>query len=146
MADLTFPSVEWCRAMAAALHADPTVHAALAEFGPFTGGAVVERGAGLARDFCVLARVVPGQPPVLEFPDDEDELEEAEPDYLAHVPHALARQLLQDALRGQIPDPVQFLLSGRVQLAGDVQRIVRVAPRHPTAGRAALKTVPTRFL
>jgi len=146
MSALVFPTREWCLAIAQALHADPSVHAALAEFGPFVGGAVIERGDGLKRDFCVLVRAAPGKPPVLEFPDDEDELEELEPEYLAWIPHKLARELLEQVQSGKTPDPVQLLLSGRVRLQGDVQRVVKVAPRHPTAGVTALRSVPTQLL
>ena len=141
-----FPSREWCVATAKALHADPTVQAALAEFGAFTSGAVIERGDGLKSDFCILARLAPAKEPVLEFPDDEDELEEAGPDYLAWIPHKLARDLLEAVQSGQTPDPVQLVLSGRFKLVGDVQRLVKVAPRHPNAGVVALRSVPTRTL
>ena len=143
---LTFPSKEWCLAAAQALHVDPTVQAALAEFGPFTAGAVIERGDGLARDFCVLTRAAPGLPPKLDFLDDEDELEEHAPDYLAWIPHRLVRELLEQVMAGQTPDPLQLVLSGRVKVQGDMKRVVRVAPRHPTAGVAALRSVPTRLL
>src|SRR4051794_30762478 len=95
-----FPSPEWCEAAAAALHDDPSVQAALADFGPVVTGIVVERGAGLQSDFCVLARVAPGKPAALSFPDDEDELEDLQPDYIAWAPHALCRSLLGAAMRG----------------------------------------------
>src|SRR5205823_3915859 len=82
------------------------VQAAIAEFGPVVAGIVVERGAGLRSDFCVLARIAPGKPASLSFPDDEDELEELSPDYIAWAPHALCRSLLGAAMRGERPDPL----------------------------------------
>ncbi|GAC1338193.1 MAG: hypothetical protein NVSMB23_05610 [Myxococcales bacterium] len=140
---LRFPSEEWCSAVAAALHGDPEVRAAVAAFGAFTAGVVVQRGPALSQDFCVLARIVPGADPVLSFPDDEDELEELEPDYLAWAPVALCRELLAAALGGAPVDPLKLILSGRIKLKGDLQRIVRAAGKHPGHGLAALRSVPT---
>ena len=143
---LLFPSKEWCRAAAVALQADPTVQAAVAEFGAFTAGTVIVRGDGLASDFCLLAKVVPGEEPVITFCDDEDELEEHQPDYLGWVPHKLARDLLRTAQAGQTPDPLKLLTSGQVKLEGDLARIVRIAGRHQNAGLAAIRSIPTRTL
>jgi hypothetical protein len=77
---LLFPSQAWCEAAARALLGDEQVQLALLEFGPVTAGIVVERGDGLASDFCLLARLRPRAAANLDFPDDEDELEELEPD------------------------------------------------------------------
>jgi hypothetical protein len=140
-----FPSREWCLAAAAALHGDPEVEAALADFGQVVTGVVVERGAGLRNDFCVLARAAPGRPAELSFPDDEDELAELQPDYIAWAPHALCRVLLGAALRGERPDPLRAILERKVRLQGDLQRLVKHAARHPGAGIDALRRVPTRF-
>jgi hypothetical protein len=119
--------------------------AAVADFGAVAAGAVIEKGDGLARDFCVLARIAPGRPPELIFCDDEDELEELEPDYLARVPHALCRELLEAAFAGKPVDPLQLVFQRRIRLEGDLQRIVRAAGRHQGAGLGALRAVPTRF-
>ena len=143
---LLFPSKEWCRAAAVALQADPTVQAAVAEFGAFTSGTVIEKGDGLEGDFCLLVAVAPGEVPRLTFCDDEDELEEHEPDYLGHVPHKLVRDLLRAAQGGQAPDPLKLLTSGQVQIKGDLARIVRVVGRHQNAGLAAIRSIPTRTL
>ena len=56
---LTFPSREWCEAAARAMAADPSVQAALRDFGPVVAGVVITRKGG---DFCVLARIAPGRP------------------------------------------------------------------------------------
>jgi hypothetical protein len=140
-----FPSREWCVAAAKALHDDAEWQAALADFGANVTGIVVERGAGLRSDFCVLARLAPGKPAALRFPDDEDELEELRPDYIAWAPHALCRSLLGAALRGERPDPLRPILERKVRLRGDLQRVVKHAGRHPGAGIDALRRVPTRF-
>jgi hypothetical protein len=142
-APLEFPSKEWCRAAAAALHSDPAVRAAVADFGPVAAGVVVQRGPGLASDFCVLARIEGDGPPGLSFPDDEDELEELGPDYVAWVPVELCRELLREALAGRSPDPLQLVLARRIRVQGDLQRLVRAAGRHAATGVAALRTVPT---
>ena len=88
---LTFPSQAWCEAAALALHGDASARAALADFGAVVAGVVVERGDGLPSDFCVVARCEPGKPAELSFPEDEDELEELEPDYIAWASHGLCK-------------------------------------------------------
>jgi hypothetical protein len=142
---LRFPSKEWWSAVAEALQVDPEVRAAVAEFGAFAAGAVVQRGPGLERDFCVLLRIAPEAPPVLSFPDDEDELEDLAPDYIAWAPYTLCRDLLEAALAGKQVDPLKLVLSGRIKLQGDLQRIVRAAGRHPGRGLAALRSVATEL-
>ena len=143
---MRFPSREWCEAAGAALAKDPDVVAAVADFGPVVAGAVITRGAGLSRDFCVLARVEPGKPFQLRFPEDEDELEELEPDYICWVPYELCRSLLRSALSGGHPDPLKALLAGEMKLQGDLQRVVRHAGRHQGAGAATLRALPTEFV
>ncbi len=143
---MIFPSEEWCEAAARALHKDPAVQAALADFGAVVAGVVIEKGDGLASDFCVLARVVPGKPPQLSFPEDEDELEELSPDYIAWASHALCKQLLRAALAGERADPLKAILERRMRLKGDLSRIVRQAGRHEGAGRDAIRSLPTELL
>ena len=142
---MLFPSREWCLAAADALHGDASVQAAIADFGPVVTGIVVERGSGLPNDFCVLARIAPGKAPTLSFPDDEDELEDLHPDYVAWAPHALCRSLLGAAMRGERPDPLRAILERKVRLKGDLQRLVKHAGRHQGAGLDALRGLPTRF-
>jgi hypothetical protein len=142
---LLFPSQAWCEAAARSLLADDEVQVALSDFGPVTAGIVVERGEGLPGDFCLLARLRPGAPAELRFPDDEDELEELEPDYVAWAPHSLCKQLLRAALSGGRPDPLRAIVERKVRLRGDLQRLVKHAGRHRGAGLDAIRTVPTRF-
>lgn len=142
---LLFPSQAWCEAAARALLADEQVQLALVEFGPVTAGIVVERGDGLESDFCLLARLRPRAAADLVFPDDEDELEELEPDYIAWAPHSLCKELLRAALAGGRPDPLRAVLERRVRLRGDLERLVKHAGRHRGAGLDAIRTVPTRF-
>jgi hypothetical protein len=143
---MLFPSREWCEAAVAALARDPGVIAAVADFGPVLAGAVITRGGGLDEDFCVLARVEPGKPTQLRFPEDEDELEELEPDYICWAPYELCRSLLQSALAGGHPDPLKALLSGKMKLQGDLQRVVKHAGRHQGAGGDTLRALPTEFV
>jgi hypothetical protein len=145
-AALVFPSEEWARALNQALSADAGVQAALAEFGPFTAGAILEKGAGLQSDFCVFIDAAPGREARLTFCEDEDELDDLHPNYLATAPHALVRDLLRKALAGEVPDPLQLLTSGKAKLKGDLARIVKVAGRHPNAGLSALRSLPTATL
>jgi hypothetical protein len=139
---MRFPSREWFEAAAAALSKDPSVQAAAADFGAVLAGVVFQKGAGLDSDFCVLARIEPGKPPQLRFPEDEDELEELEPDYIAWIPYALFRKLARDAK----PDPLKAILQGQIKLKGDLQRLVKHAGKHQGAGAGTLRTLPTEFV
>ena len=143
---MIFPSREWCEAAAAAMLRDPAVDAALEEFGLVSAGIVIVRGGKLRSDFCVLARFQPGRDARLEYPEDEDELEELGPDYIAWAPYALCKQMLQRAFAGENPDPLQAILTRKVRLQGDLQRLVRHAGRHRGAGLDALRALPTEFV
>jgi hypothetical protein len=143
---MRFPSREWCEAVAAALLKEPAVIAALADFGAVVAGIVIERGAGLASDFCILARIQPGRKVKLSYPQDEDELEEYEPDYIARAPYPLCRALLETAFAGERPDPLRAILERKVRLRGDLARLVRQSGRHQGAGLAALRAIPTEFV
>jgi hypothetical protein len=143
---MKFPSREWCEAAAAAMLRDRAVIAAIADFGPVVAGVVIERGGRLRTDFCVLARLQPGRPARLSYPDDEDELEELEPDYIAWAPYALCRKLLQQAIAGERPDPVRAILERKVRLRGDLEKLLKHASRHQAAGLGAIRAVPTEFV
>ncbi len=132
---MKFLSREWCEAVAAAMLRDREVIDAIAEFGPVVAGVVIDR-------VCVLARIRPGEPVALSFPEDEDELEEYEPDYIAWAPHQLCVSLLQQAR----PDPLKAILEGKVRIQGDLERLLRHAGRHRGAGLDALRSVPTEFV
>ena len=142
----TFPSREWCEAAAGALHHDPAVQAVVADFGPVVAGVVVERGDGLESDFCVLARLAPGKAAQLSYPEDEDELEELEPDYIAWASHGLCKQLLRAAMAGERADPLRAILERKVRLKGDLSRVVRLAGKHEGAGLHAIRSLHTRLL
>jgi len=141
-----FPSRAWCEAAAEAMLRDPAVIAAIKDFGTVVAGLVVERGGGLASDFCLLARIEPGVPVKLSWPDDEDELEEFEPDYIGWASYALCKQLLEETIAGQRPDPLRAILERKVRLKGDLERLVRHAGRHRGAGLDAIRGVPTEFV
>ena len=143
---MRFPSREWCEAAASAMLRHPAAIRAIADFGPVLAGVVIERGDGLDSDFCLLARIEPGRPPALSFPQDEDELEEFEPDYVAWAPYALCRTLLGEAFAGRRPDPLRAILERKVRLKGDLQRLLKHAGRHQGAGLDALRAVLTEFV
>ncbi len=143
---MLFPSRAWCEAAAEAMLRDPAVIAAIKDFGTVVAGLVVERGGGLASDFCLLARIEPGVPVKLSWPDDEDELEEFEPDYIGWASYALCKQLLEETIAGQRPDPLRAILERKVRLKGDLERLVRHAGRHRGAGLDAIRGVPTEFV
>jgi hypothetical protein len=141
-----FPSREWCEAAAAAMLTDPETSAAIADFGPVIAGVVIERGGGLRSDFCVLARIEPGRAFALSYPEDEDELEELGPDYIAWAPYGVCRNLLERTFAGERPDPLRVILERKVRLQGDLERLVRHAGRHRGAGLGALRAVPSEFV
>ena len=143
---MKFPSREWCEAVVAAMLKDPAVIAALADFGAVVAGIVIERGGGLASDFCILARIQPGRKTRLSYPQDEDELEEYEPDYIAWAPYPLCRALLETAFAGGHPDALRAILERKVRLQGDLARLVRQSGRHHGAGLGALRAIPTEFV
>ena len=143
---MKFPSREWWEAATAAMLRDPAVEAAVEEFGAVSAGLVIVRGGPLRADFCVLARIEPGRDARLEYPEDEDELEEYGPDYIAWAPYALCRAVLEQAFAGEAPDPLRVILDRKVRLQGDLQRLVRHSGRHRGAGLDALRAVPTEFV
>ena len=142
---MRFPSREWCGAAAAAMLRDPAVIAAIADFGPVVAGIVISDLPG-GGDFCVLARVEPGQPVKLSYPEDEDELEVYQPDYTNWAPYALCRALLEQARAGQRPDPLRAILERKARLKGDLERLIKHAGRHHGAGLEAIRGVPTEFV
>ena len=136
---MRFPSREWFEAAAAALAQDASVTALIADLGPVVAGLVVS---GLSPEFCVLARIAPGKKTELRFPEDEDELEELEPDYVFRAPVELCKSLL----RAERADLLQMVLAGRIQLSGDLQRLVRLGGKHQGAGAGTLRALPTEFV
>ncbi len=142
---MKFPSREWCEAAALAMLRDQAVIAAIADFGAVVAGLVIEGVPG-SGDFCILARIAPGRPVQLSYPQDEDELEELEPDYIGWAASALIRSLLEANLAGKRPDPLKAILEGKVRLKGDLERLVRHAGRHRGAGLEALRGLPTEFV
>ena len=120
---------------------DPAVIAAIADFGAVVAGLVIEKVPG-GSDFCVLARIAPGKPVQLSYPEDEDEMEELEPDYIGWASYDLCKTLLQQAK----PDPLKMILERKVRLHGDLERLVKHAGRHRGAGLEALHSLPTEFV
>jgi hypothetical protein len=144
---MLFPSREWCEAAAVAMLRDPEVIAAIADFGPVVAGVVIERGVAsrLESDFCVLARIEPGKAVKLSYPEDEDEMEALEPDYIGWASFSLCKELLEKTRAGERPDPLRAILDRRVRLRGDLERLVKHAGKHQGAGLEALRGVPTEF-
>ena len=124
---------------------DPGVVAAIADFGKVVAG-IVLTGLPQGGDFCVLARIEPGKPVLLSYPEDEDELEGYQPDYLSWASYALCKALLQAAQAGQRPDPLRAILERKVRLKGDLERLIKHAGRHQGAGLDAIRSVPTEFV
>ena len=143
---MKFPSPEWCEAAAAAMLGDPLVIPAVADFGAVAAGIVIVRDAGLSDDFCILAHIEPGRNARLMYPEDEDELEDYGPDYIAWAPYTFCRALLEQAFAGDPPDPLRLILERKIRIRGDLERLVKHMGRHRAAGLDALRAIPTEFV
>lgn len=137
-----FPTLDWCRAIADALAADPDAPRALKEWNGRSIGVVIGRDPGLARDFCVFAK--PSATTLtldeLKLCEDEDDLELEEPDYLFRLPFGIAKQLLAKRL-----DPLELLRRGQVRVEGDLQFLIPLGHRYRALGERAAATVATTF-
>lgn len=137
---LLFPSKEWCQAAVQLANRDPQSALAGAGWqGDF--GAVVEAERGkLERHFTVYAVPAGGRISRLEFPPDPDDLEELEPAYLAKAPYSVWKALLQGSMQ-----PVEAVLTSRVQLRGEIQPLLERMKYKGIADRV-LSQLPTRFI
>ncbi len=135
---MRFPSQEWAAALVAALHRQKAMGRARTGL-PADLALVVEADPpALRQAVAVWGRHQAGRIAEWRLLDDEDEILELEPAYVVRAPYRIWKGLLA----GQ--DPVQAALSGRLQVKGDLEALVRRAPfRYVVDG--ALREVPTEF-
>lgn len=135
-----FPSLEWCRALAAELENDPAAAVAAREWGGRSVGVVLRRPP--AREFCVFVRPHPSEPRPLALIEceDEDDLMLEEPDFVFHA----SLELVRDVLAGRA-DPIDVLVRGSVKVEGDLKTLITFGTRHRAIGETVVPRVPTTF-
>lgn len=116
-----FPSMNWCDALVAAIHANP--QSAVAGRG-WKGTLVV---AVLADDaltcpFFVFSKIEDGRVLEIRPLEDEDEIDEVEPDYVAKGGYLAWKRFI----RGEY-DPIEALLQRKIRFEGNLQPIAERA-------------------
>jgi len=115
-----FATRVWIAAAVEALNAQPGLPAALAGLGRDLA-LVIEPSPGFPRPVAVWGRQAGGRIAEWRLLHDEDEILELMPAYVVRAPYRVWKELLSGA------DPVQAALSGRLQVKGDLQALVRQA-------------------
>jgi putative sterol carrier protein len=134
-----FPSLEWCQAVVAAIHADP--QSAVAGKGWKGDLAAVALPEGPLREpFLVYARSAEGRVLELRELEDLDEVDEIEPAYFAKAGYQTWKKLIAGEL-----DPIEALMQRRIELRGDLQPIIERAQFKDLFWRV-LARVPTTFI
>jgi hypothetical protein len=132
-----FGSPAWLAAVVAALGEQPGLEEALRGLAP-TVGLVVDPGPGFPDPLLIFARHEGGRIAEVRALHDEDELLELGPAYVLRAPHAVWKALWCGE------DPVRAALSGRIQVRGDLEALIRKAHHRPLA-EAVRAAVPTEF-
>lgn len=128
----------WCRALVAAIHANP--ESAVAGKGwQGTLAVAVLADDGLATPFFVLSRIQDGHVLDVRELEDEDEIDEVEPDYVAKGGYLTWKRFI----RGDY-DPIEALLQRKIHFEGDLQPIVERAQFKKLFWQT-LAQVPTAF-
>jgi len=114
-----FPSADWCRAALALANQDPELPAALAGFTSDVGVAVLTGASAAPAALVLHLRPQAGQLALVALTSDLDLLDELDGALVARAPYAVWKALLQGTL-----DPIEAVLTRRVQVQGDVQPII----------------------
>jgi hypothetical protein len=134
-----FGTPAWLDAVVAALNAQPGLPAALAGLGKDVAVVVEADPPAWPATVVAWAEHRGGRIARWRFLHDEDELLELEPAYVIRAGYRALRTLLAGG-----DDPVQAALSGRVQVKGDLEALIRRA-HHGQVVEAALAAVPTEL-
>ncbi len=129
-----FPSMEWCEAIVAAIHADPDSARAGKGFSASLTACITGPEA-----FGVFARAEEGRIVGLRALEDLDEADELEADYDARADLATWKSLIRKEF-----DPIEAILKRKVQFRGDLQKIIERAQYKDIFWRVLAK-VPTTF-
>jgi hypothetical protein len=133
-----FGTHEWIEAAVAALHAQPDLARALAGLGRDAAFVVEAEPPAFPRTVAVHGAHEGGRIVGWRLLADADEVLELEPAYVLRAPYGVWKALLRGG------DPVRAVLSGRVQVEGDLEALVRRAGYRYVV-EAALRAVPTEL-
>ena len=133
-----FPSLAWCRALVAAIHANPESAVAGKGWRGTLCVAVLADDA-LREPFFVFSRIEDGRVLEVRPLDDEDEIDELEPDYVAKAGYLTWKRFI----RGDY-DPIEALLQRKIHFAGDLTPIAERA-QFKRLFWETLARVPTAF-
>lgn len=135
---MRFASPEWIEAFVLALGAQPGLAEALEGLGRDAGLVVEAERPAFPETVAVHGEQERGRIVRWRILAEEDELLELEPAYVLRAPYGVWRALLRGG------DPVKAALSGRVQVEGDLEALVRRAGYRYVID-AALRAVPTEL-
>ena len=133
-----FPSVEWITAAIEALNAQRELPRALEGLGTDLAAVVEAYPPAIPAPVAVYGKHEGGRIGAWRMLVDEDDILELEPTYVLRAGYAVWKSLL----RGE--DPIKAALSGRVQVTGNLEALVRRAQYVPML-RAAFESIPTQF-
>ncbi len=136
---MRFGSRDWIDALVAALNAQPELPRALAGLGRDAALVIEADPPAWPAAVAAWASQEGGRIGRWRLLADEDEVLELEPAYVVRAPYRLVRAIL----RGEV-DPVKAALTGRVNVAGDLEALVRRA-QYRRVVDAALAAVATEY-
>ncbi|GEM_PF-296225 len=133
-----FPSLDWCRTLADAIERAPE-SAAAGRGWKGTVCVAVLADECLPTPFIVFARVEDGRIPEIRELEDEDEIAETSPDYVAKGTFLTWKRFILGEY-----DPIEALLQRRISFQGDLTPIAERA-QFKQLFWDTLASVPTRF-
>jgi hypothetical protein len=133
-----FAGREWIDGFVAALNRHPDLPKAISGLGADVAFVVQADGPGWPRDVAAHARQERGRIAAWRLLPDADDVLELEPAYVLRAPYGTWKALFHGA------DPVKAALSGRIQVEGDLETLVRRAGFRYVVD-AALAAVDTEF-
>lgn len=134
-----FPSREWCEAAIAVANTDPDVRKAQEGWVGDLVAIVLAEPPHLTEVVAVYLDSAEGQLTNFRMLEDEDEVEEIEPAYVARAPYSVWKGLILGTL-----DPIEAVLMRKIELQGDVQQVIERA-RYKDLAHRILAKVETIF-
>ena len=134
-----FPSLEWCQALIAAIHADPdSKRAGKGLVADFAAAVLPEPGV-FDQPFVIYGKSVEGQVQGLRQLEDLEEIDELEPAYVARAGYSTWRRIIESKV-----DPIEAILRREIAVSGDLAPIIERAHFKELVWRV-LARVPTEF-
>ncbi len=136
-----FPSREWCEEAIGRANADPDFVLLCSAWDGGDFGVIIEAEPG-ALEASFVAHVVPEGGKIARFEqlDDPDDLDACEPAYRVEAPYSVWKGLLTGTL-----DPLKVLVTRKIKVHGDVQKLISRAHHRHVADKILTGT-PTRFI